>query len=88
MIPFSKIWHVPALKNVPFSLGGIIWTPEADIMKGMKTPFWKRLVCSYKSKKKEKQMLQLQHLFITKQVLLRPLFILRILQTIKDMGYI
>lgn len=88
MIPFSKSWHVPALKSMTSSLGGIMWSPETETMERMKTPFWKCLLCSWKWKKKEKQTLQLQNLFITEQMLQRPLFTPKIPQPIKEMGYI
>lgn len=44
--PIFKIWHVPALKSGIPSLGGIICTPEIVTMWGMKTLFWKFLLCS------------------------------------------
>lgn len=53
-IPFFKSWHVLALKSVTFSVGGIMWNPEAETMERMKTPFWKCLLCSQKSKEKRK----------------------------------
>lgn len=87
-IPFSKSWHGPALKSVTSSLGGIMWTPETETMERMKTPFWKCLLCSWKSEKKEKQTLQLQTLFITEQMLQKPLFAPKILQPIKEMAYV
>lgn len=85
-IPFSKSWS--ALKSVTSSLGGIMWTPETETIEGMKTPFWKCLLCFWKSKKKEKQTQQLQNLFITEQMLQRPLFTPKILQPIKEKSYI
>lgn len=86
MIPFSKIWHVPALTSFL-----LVWEIAYELEKWGLWKGWRlhfeNFFSALRNQRKKKDA-QLQSLLISKQMLQRPLFSVKIPQPIKKMGYI